>query len=83
MGALSSLASIGLNLALAQQASQRQSSDINAERDRQIRAIRQRDEEERRQQQDDAAPAPRNASARAPAPPGWVAADRRTPSCAA
>src|SRR5918994_2199114 len=53
MGALSSLASIGLNLALAQQASQRQSSDINAERDRQIRAIRQRDDEERRQQQEE------------------------------
>ena len=53
MGALSSLASVGLNLALAQQASQRQSSDVNAERDRQIRAIRQRDEEERRQQQDE------------------------------
>jgi hypothetical protein len=53
MGALSSLASVGLNLALAQQASQRQSSDINAERDRQIRAIRQRDEEERRQQQEE------------------------------
>jgi hypothetical protein len=53
MGALSSLASIGLNLALAQQASQRQSSDVNAERDRQIRAIRQRDEEERRQQQEE------------------------------
>jgi hypothetical protein len=53
MGALSSLASVGLNLALAQQASKRQSSDINAERDRQIRAIRQRDEEERRQQQEE------------------------------
>jgi hypothetical protein len=53
MGALSSLASVGLNLALAQQASQRQSSDINAERDRQIRAIRQRDDEERRQQQEE------------------------------
>ena len=52
MGALSSLASIGLNLALAQQASERQGRDVNAERDRQIQAIRQRDEEQQRQQQD-------------------------------
>lgn len=48
MGALSSLASVGLNLALAQQAASRQSGDVNADRDRQIRAIRERDEEERR-----------------------------------
>jgi hypothetical protein len=52
MGALSSLATVGLNLALAQQASQRQSDDVKAERDRQIRAIRQRDEEQRRQQEE-------------------------------
>jgi hypothetical protein len=52
MGALSSLASIGLNLALAQQASQRQSRDVNAERNRQIQAIRQRDEEQQRQQEE-------------------------------
>jgi hypothetical protein len=52
MGALSSLASVGLNLALAEQASQRQSNDVKAERDRQIRAIRERDEEARRQQQE-------------------------------
>ena len=52
MGALSSLASIGLNLALAQQASERQARDVNAERDRQIQAIRQRDEEQQRQQED-------------------------------
>ena len=50
MGALSSLASVGLNLALAQQASQRQSGDINAERNRQIQAIRQRDQEQQQQQ---------------------------------
>ncbi len=52
MGALSSLASVGLNLALAQQASARQSRDVNAERDRQIQAIRQRDEEQQRQQEE-------------------------------
>lgn len=48
MGALSSLATVGLNLALAQQAAQRQSRDIRAERNRQIAAIRARDEEQRR-----------------------------------
>jgi hypothetical protein len=52
MGALSSLASIGLNLALAQQASERQARDVNAERDRQIQAILQRDREQQQQQQD-------------------------------
>ena len=52
MGALSSLATVGLNLALAQQAAQRQSRDIKAERDRQVRAIRARDEEALRQQQE-------------------------------
>ena len=52
MGALSSLASVGLNLALAQQASERQSRDANAERNRQIQAIRQRDAEQQRQQED-------------------------------
>jgi hypothetical protein len=52
MGALSSLASIGLNLALAQQASERQARDINAQRNRQIQAIRQRDEEQQRQQEE-------------------------------
>jgi hypothetical protein len=39
MGALSSLATVGLNLALAQQGSKRQSSSIDAERDQQIKAI--------------------------------------------
>jgi hypothetical protein len=52
MGALSSLATAGLNLALAQQSAQRQSRAIDADRDRQILAIRQRDEEERRRQED-------------------------------
>jgi hypothetical protein len=52
MGALSSLATVGLNLALAQQASRRQSRDINTERDRQIEEIRQRDEEARRQEEE-------------------------------
>jgi hypothetical protein len=49
MGALSSLATVGLNLALAQQAARQQSHTINAERDRQIQAIRARDEEQQRQ----------------------------------
>lgn len=48
MGALSNLATVGLNLALAQQASQRESSDINRDRDRQIREIQERNEEETR-----------------------------------
>jgi hypothetical protein len=52
MGALSSLATIGLNLALAQQAAQRQSRAINTERNRQIEEIRQRDEEARRQEEE-------------------------------
>jgi hypothetical protein len=52
MGALSSLASIGLNLALAQQAAQRQSQNINAERNRQIQAIRQQDLQQQQQQQE-------------------------------
>jgi hypothetical protein len=52
MGALSSLASIGLNLALAQQASERQARDVNAERNRQIQAILQRDQQQQQQQQD-------------------------------
>jgi hypothetical protein len=52
MGALSSLATVGLNLALAQQGSKRQSSSIGAERDQQIRAIQVQDEEVRRQEQE-------------------------------
>jgi hypothetical protein len=52
MGALSSLATVGLNLALAQQSAKRTARDIDSERDRQIRALRQRDEEEQRRQQE-------------------------------
>lgn len=52
MGALSSLATVGLNLALAQQASQRRSSSIGSERDQQIQEIRARDEETRRQEEE-------------------------------
>jgi hypothetical protein len=52
MGALSSLASVGLNLALAQQASERQAQNISADRNRQIQAVRQRDQEQQRQQEE-------------------------------
>lgn len=48
MGALSSLASVGLNLALADQAQRRQSRTINAERDQQIDTIERRNAEEQR-----------------------------------
>ena len=49
MGALSSLASVGLNLALADQARRRQSRNIDAERDRRVEAIESRNAEEERQ----------------------------------
>ena len=52
MGAISNLATLGLNFALAQQAARQDSGDINRERDRQIREIQARTEEERRRQQD-------------------------------
>jgi len=52
MGALSSLATVGLNLALAQQAAERRSRQITAERDRDIQAIRERDEEARREDEE-------------------------------
>lgn len=52
MGALSNLATLGLNVALAQQAARQQSGDISRERDRQIREIQARNEEERRRQQE-------------------------------
>jgi hypothetical protein len=52
MGALSSLATVGLNLALAQQGSKRQSRSIDAERDQQIKAIQAQDEEARRREQE-------------------------------
>jgi NaMN:DMB phosphoribosyltransferase len=52
MGALSNLATVGLNFALAQQAARQDSSDINRERDRQIREIQAQNEEQRRRQQE-------------------------------
>jgi hypothetical protein len=52
MGALTNLATVGLNFALAQQAARQESGDINRERDRQIRDIQARTEEERRRQQE-------------------------------
>jgi hypothetical protein len=52
MGALSSLATVGLNLALAQQGSKRESNSISAERDQQIKAIQAQDEEARRREQE-------------------------------
>lgn len=48
MGALSSLATVGLNLALADQAQRRQSRTINAERDRRVDDIERRSAEEQR-----------------------------------
>ena len=51
MGAYSSLATMGLNLALSQQARQAQSKELRQDRDRQLQSIRQRDGEERRQQE--------------------------------
>lgn len=48
MGALSSLASVGLNLALADQAQRRQAKKINAERDDRVDAIERRNAEEQR-----------------------------------
>jgi hypothetical protein len=52
MGALTNLATLGLNVALAQQAARQESGDINRERDRQIRDIQARSDEERRRQQE-------------------------------
>lgn len=51
MGALNSLATLGLNLALGQQAQQAQGKELSQDRDRQIQALRLRDGEERRQQE--------------------------------
>jgi hypothetical protein len=51
MGALNSLATLGLNLALSQQAQQAQGKELSHDRDRQIQALRLRDGEERRQQE--------------------------------
>jgi hypothetical protein len=52
MGALSNLATVGLNFALAQQAARQDSGDIKRERDRQIRQIQEQNEEQRRRQQE-------------------------------
>lgn len=52
MGALSSLASVGLNLALAERAQRRQSRTINAERDSRVEDIERRSEEEERRAAD-------------------------------
>lgn len=52
MGALSSLASVGLNLALADQAQKRQSRVVKDERDQRINTIEQRDAEDRRKAAD-------------------------------
>ena len=49
MGALSSLATVGLNAALAQQAAKREAGTINTDRDRQIQAIQRRDREAKRE----------------------------------
>jgi hypothetical protein len=51
MGALNSLATLGLNLALNQQAQTAESRELRQERDRQIAAIQQGDAEDRRQQE--------------------------------
>ncbi|MDX1541476.1 MAG: hypothetical protein R3349_08745 [Geminicoccaceae bacterium] len=51
MGALTSLASVGLNFALAERAAKRQSRSINADRDRQIAEIQARDAETRREEE--------------------------------
>ena len=48
MGALSSLATVGLNLALADQAQRRSSRNINAQRDERIGAVERRNAEEQR-----------------------------------
>ena len=50
MGGLSSLASLGLNVALRQQAARREGRDLKKERDRQIAALMRDTEESERQQ---------------------------------
>jgi len=52
MGGLSSLASLGLNVALGQQAARRESRDLKKERDRQIEAIMRDNREAERKQAD-------------------------------
>ena len=51
MGAYSSLATLGLNLALSQRAQQAQSKELRQERDRQLQAIQLKDNEASRQQE--------------------------------
>ncbi|MGD9510175.1 MAG: hypothetical protein AB7I59_08170 [Geminicoccaceae bacterium] len=51
MGALNSLASLGLNLALQQKAQAAEDKQLRQERNRQLEAVRLRDAEDRRQQQ--------------------------------
>jgi hypothetical protein len=51
MGALNSLATLGLNLALSQRAQANEAKQLRKERDRQIQAIRLRDTEDGRQRQ--------------------------------
>ncbi len=50
MGGFSSLANLGLNVALSQQAAQKQNKDLQKDRDRQIAAIMRDDREAERQQ---------------------------------
>ena len=50
MGGLSSLASLGLNVALSQEAAKRENRDLKKERDRQIEAIMRDNREAERQQ---------------------------------
>jgi hypothetical protein len=50
MGGLSSLASLGLNVALGQEAARRESKDLKKERDRQLAAIMRDSREAERQQ---------------------------------
>lgn len=51
MGALSSLATVGLNFALANRSARREARSIDAERDRQIAEIQARDAEVRREEE--------------------------------
>ena len=83
MGALSNLATVGLNFALAQQAARQDSGDINRERDRQIRR-----DPGSRTRSNDGASRRRCAgvwppSAPEPGPRASVAAARRKRCCAA
>jgi hypothetical protein len=52
MGAYTSLATLGLNLALQRQAQKNEAKDLKKERDQQVREIMAKDAEGRRQQED-------------------------------